>query len=252
MSSLREVISRLGSIIASFERIYNIKLDYASGFVKFKRLRATENLLELEKLAIVLKKTIYENYNIPIITIRTKEADYIIDGHHRAYAKYLLDLEGINAYRILFNNYSPKNSYSISELKTIETGEELTEEFAPWKALIKLIEYYRKLYGGEIKLKRIKVNIDSLVPTQKYVEKYKLDKEYIVEHEKIAPIVCLEHEGKYYILDGHIRSLKAKLEGKKELDVIVLIPKVPVTPGIVRTCLVSGLRSLDDVEVIET
>ena len=90
MTSLREVISRLGSIIASFERIYNIKLDYASGFVKFKRLRATENLLELEKLAIVLKKTIYENYNIPIITIETKEADYIIDGHHRAYAKYLL------------------------------------------------------------------------------------------------------------------------------------------------------------------
>lgn len=251
VSSLREAILRLGSVILSFERIYGIRLSYSTGFVGFDRLKATEKLLELEKLAIVLKKTVYEKYNIPIITIKTENIDYIIDGHHRAYAKYLLEHEGINAYRIEFNNYMPKASYDIKGLKTVETGEELPEEYTPWKAVIKLVEYYRKLYGGEVKLKKVRININFLVPTQKYVEKNKLEREYGVELKKIAPIVCLEYEGKYYILDGHTRSLKAKLQGEKEVDVLVLIPKVSVTPGVVRICIISGLRSLNDVEVIE-
>lgn len=251
VSSLREAILRLSSIILSFEIIYKVKLSYSLGFVNFNRLRATENLLELEKLAVVLKKTVYEKYNIPIITVRTENMDYIIDGHHRAYVKYLLNYEGVNAYRIKFNNYISKASYDIKELRSVEVGEELPEEYTPWKAVIKLIEYYRKLYGGEVKLKKVKVNIDFLVPTQKYVEKSKLEKVYYVRYEKIAPIVCLEHEGRYYILDGHVRSLKAKFQGEKEIDVLVLIPKVPVTPGVVRTCIISGLRSLNDVEVIE-
>ncbi|RLG74341.1 MAG: hypothetical protein DRO23_07095 [Thermoprotei archaeon] len=251
VSSLREAILRLGSVILSFERIYGVKLSYSTGFVNFSRLRATENLLELEKLAVVLKKTVYEKYNIPIITIKTENMDYIIDGHHRAYVKYLLNYKGISAYRIEFSDYMSRASYDIRGLRTIETGEELPEEYTPWKAVVKLIEYYRKLYGGEVKLKKVRVSIDFLVPTQKYVEKNKLEKEYDVRHEKIAPIVCLEYEGKYYILDGHIRSLKAKLQGEKEIDVLVLIPKVPVTPGVVRTCIISGLRSLNDVEVIE-
>ncbi|MGB9827624.1 MAG: nuclease, partial [Thermosphaera sp.] len=55
------------------------------GFVNPFELYTTQTHIEADKLGLVLQKTLFESYDVPIIVVIGKNAyKYIIDGHHRA------------------------------------------------------------------------------------------------------------------------------------------------------------------------
>ena len=251
VSSYSEALERLKSIIRSYEQIYGKRLNYIETSINFTNLYPTEKYLELEKFAVVLKKTLTENYDLPIVAITNGKLNFVIDGHHRCYAKYLTGHSGIRAFKIFIENYAPKAYYFWDTMEIIVTNEEVPEEYEYWKAIVKYVEYYRKIYGGKILVKYCKVPLKDVIPTQPYIEKAKLQA-LVGERFFRNPIVTLEFRGKYYIIDGHARAYIAFMKNISELYSVVLrLQKVSEEDiGIVRTSKMLGLRSLSDVKVL--
>jgi len=74
---------------------------------KKKELLATESYLEAEKLAVVYKKIVQENYDIPIITVRKENKSYVIYENHRCFSKWLLNQEYVSSYEIQNELFRP-------------------------------------------------------------------------------------------------------------------------------------------------
>ena len=85
------------------------------------------------------------------------------------------------------------------------------------------------------------------MPTQPQVER----RQILSIKRLLAPIVCIEHEGRYYILDGHARTLRAREMEMNSIRAIILTPKSRVEYGIVKTVKSIGLESIVDLKVIE-
>ena len=86
-----------------------------------------------------------------------------------------------------------------------------------------------------------------LVPTWSHVARTQIE-----GIKKVTvPIACIRHENKYYILDGHARSLRAKELGLDSIDAMILLSTAKIDFGIVRTAEVMNLRQLEDVKIME-
>ena len=251
VSSYKEAFERLKSIIRSFEQIYSVKLSYIETSISFPKLYATEKFLELEKLAIVLKKTLIENYDLPIVAITTGSEYFVIDGHHRCYAKYISGHSSVKAFRIFFKNYYPRFKYTWNSMEIITTNEHLPREYDYWKTIVKYVEYYRRIYGKSVLVKYGRVYTDELVPTQPFIEKSKV-RTLMKEREFTNPIVVLEFGGKYYIVDGHARAYIAHIRGKESIEAVVLKTKhIPeLAPGTVKTAKLLALKSIRNIKIL--
>ncbi len=115
----------------------------------------------------------------------------------------------------------------------------------------KIAREYRALYGIEFKLERKFVPLGSLVPTQAQLNEAKL---LVVlqeiKHGYDAPITVIPYGGRYYIIDGHHRAFALWKLGFKEVEAVILRPKKPFVPGVVKTAEKSGLKSLADVKIV--
>jgi len=56
---------------------------------------------------------------------------------------------------------------------------------------------------------------------------------------------------RYYILDGHARAVRARQLGQESVDVMVLVPAVPIGFGIVKTAEEMNFRGMDDLKIRE-
>ena len=95
-------------------------------------------------------------------------------------------------------------------------------------------------------LKKIHLPLDDLVPTQPQIREQRVASICSL----VVPIVCLEHQGKFYILDGHARSLRAKQLKSKTVHSVILLPTVELDYGIIKTTQKMGLKTLDDIQLI--
>jgi IMP dehydrogenase len=96
-------------------------------------------------------------------------------------------------------------------------------------------------------LKRKTVALREVSPTEPEVLKAQIE-----GIDKIlVPIVCLEYNNKYYVLDGHARCLRAKQSGLKTIQAMILLPQIRVDFGIVNTAKEMGIRTLDDITILE-
>ncbi len=110
-----------------------------------------------------------------------------------------------------------------------------------------MVEHYEAIYNLPFYLNKEKVNLKDLVPTQPHVGKKQID----AITKLLVPIVCICYANKYYILDGHARSLRAKELGLDSLEAMVLLSTAKIDFGIVKTAQDMGLRQLEDVRIIE-
>jgi len=66
-----------------------------------------------------------------------------------------------------------------------------------------------------------------------------------------VPIACVKYEGRFFILDGHVRSLRAKELGLKSIQTIILSPEKKIDFGIVKAVKEMNIRSLEDIQIVE-
>lgn len=240
---------RVDNIVRSLELIYSVKLHVDFEEVSVERLYPTEDFLENDKLALVFSKTVKENYNVPIIVVKHDEDFFILDGHHRSFIYKKLMTRTIKAYVLQFpegTSYRnvPKIPLEGLRIKDISAIEDPI--LKAWQRILYVVEHYEAIYNVPFYLKKEMVKLGDLVPTQSIVGKAQIDS----IKELLVPIVCIHYGQKYYVLDGHARSLRAEQLGLQSIETMTLVPTMTIDYGIVKTAEELHLRSLEDIRVM--
>jgi hypothetical protein len=109
-----------------------------------------------------------------------------------------------------------------------------------------VVEHYEAIYNVPFYLKKEKVKLEDLVPTQHALGRAQVDS----IRQLLVPIVCIQYRQKYYILDGHARSVRAKQLGMKSIEAMILKPAKNIDFGIVKKAEEMHLHSLNDLVII--
>jgi hypothetical protein len=250
LASWEDFPRRVDNIVRSLEIIYSVKLHVDFEEISVERLYPTEDFLENDKLALVFVKTVKENYSVPIIVVKHNDDFFILDGHHRSFIYKKLMIRTIKAYVLQFpkgTSYRdvPKIPLEGLRIKDISAIEDPI--LKAWQRILFVVEHYEAIYNIPFCLRKEQVNLEDLVPTQSVVGRAQIDS----IKELLVPIVCVHHGQKYYILDGHARSIRAKQLGLDSIETMTLVPTTTINYGIVRTAEEMHLRSLEDIQVME-
>jgi IMP dehydrogenase len=243
---------RLKNVKKSLEKIYHVTLKSREDRLEVDDLIPTEPFLEDDKVRLVRDKVMKEGYNVPIIVLEHDKKLYIIDGHHRAYTFYVLKKTWIDAvvlefpeseeYRIIEEiGLGEMRAKSAHKIKSDEPG----DSHEMWKRAGKIALYFEKIHGVEFTIVSKEVEISKLVPTQPTAESSKVGS-YV---NKNVPIVCIEYDGKTYVVDGHNRAVVTQKEGASEISALILVPQKPIDFGIARTSDRWGLKSMKDLKM---
>ena len=107
----------------------------------------------------------------------------------------------------------------------------------------------------DIRLKIVNrdVPMDQMLPTQKEVYMDELiGRQYEIKRGLNEPIIVIQRLNGYLVVDGHHRVMAAKKMGQTEFKAIVLEPnKMDVKLGLEKTAEKWGIKTLDDVKIIE-
>lgn len=107
--------------------------------------------------------------------------------------------------------------------------------------------------GIKMKVVNEDVEIDRMLPTQKEVYMDELvGRQYEIKRGMIEPLIVVQRRNGYLIVDGHHRIMAAKKMGMERYKAIVLVPNdFDIRLGLEKTAERWGLKSLDDVNIIE-
>jgi len=249
LTTMEDLPARIESVKVSLERIYGVKLGVEFRVLPVRSLCPTEEFLERDKLTLILMKVVDEGYRVPIVTVRKGGEYYIIDGHHRSYVMMKLMEEMVGSYVLRFPeevSYRAPSKRPIESLPLIDPAPIDDPIVRAWSQIITLLRYYEAIYGIPFYMRVESVPIESLVPTQPQVSM----RQIASINRLLVPIICVKHNEKYYILDGHARTLKARGMGLNSIRAVVLTPGGRVEYGVIRTSERMGLRSIDDIRVI--
>lgn len=252
--TVQDLEQRFQNVKKSLELIYDLEFPIRKEKLDINNLIPTQPFLEKEKLKRVIKKSINENYYVPIIAMEHRGEFYIIDGHHRTYTSFILGKKEIDAIIMKFpdnKQYRILEKIKIGDMRiklfkkkgaVVETEVESIEIIKMWEKAGKTVLNFEKMHDIEFTIVNKKIPVKSLIPTQKFADVSKTEKFL----NKDVPIICIEHDGKFYVVDGHNRAFVAKKENLSEINSLILVPERSVDFGIVKTAEKWGLRSLDD------
>jgi len=175
---------------------------------------------------------------------------FVLDGHHRSYINRKLVKKTINTCVLKFPRSKVYPARPKSPLKHLPIRDVAVIDdpvLKAWSQILTLLKYYEALYDISFSLRKEDVPLGNLVPTQLQTSKKQIDS----IRELLVPIVCVKQQGKFYILDGHARSLRAKQLGLKSVDAIILSPKTNINFGIVETARKMNLKNLEGIKIVE-
>jgi len=97
------------------------------------------------------------------------------------------------------------------------------------------------------------VPMDQMLPSQKEVYMDELiGRQYEIKRGLNEPIIVIQRRNGYLVVDGHHRVMAAKKMGQSTFNAVVLEPNnLDVKLGLEKTAEKWGLRTLDDISIIE-
>lgn len=248
LANWKDLPKRLGSIVKSLEIIYHVKLSVHLEEIPLGRVYPTEDFLENDKLALVFKKTVEENYDVPITVVGSGKDYFVLDGHHRAFILKKLMHKTMNAYVLRFPegaSYRDISRRPLEDLRIKDISPVEDPILKAWQRILFIVEHYEAIYNMPFYLSKEKIYLKNLVPTQPHVGKKQIEAIRTV----LVPIVCIRCGEKCYSLDGHARSLRAKELGQDSIEAMILLPERKIDFGIVKTSQDMNLKQLEDIEI---
>jgi hypothetical protein len=248
LATLESVPQRVDNLKRSLEIIYQTRLKEFPRNIPTDRLFPTEDFLENDKLALVFRKTINEDYDVPIITVEKGEDYFVLDGHHRSFINIKLKKKTIKARVLVFPRNSsyreiPRVSFEDFPIKEIRKIEDPILKV--WGTILNILKQYEALYHVHFHMEKKNLTLEELHPTQPQIMTSQLKGMKRI----VAPITCIESNGEYYVLDDHARCIRARQIGSESIQGIVLQPEVHVNFGIIKTAHEMKLKSLDDISI---
>jgi hypothetical protein len=250
LANWKDLLKRVDSIVKSLEIIYRVKLRVHLEEIPLERIYPTEDFLENDKLALVFKKTVEENYDVPITVVNSSRDYFVLDGHHRAFILKKLMHKTMKANVLRFPqgaSYRDVSKHPLEDLRIKDISPIEDPILKAWQRILFIVEHYEAIYNMPFYLSKERIDLKNLVPTQPHVGKKQIEAIKTV----LVPIVCIRCGEKCYILDGHARSLRAKELGLDSVEAMVLLPKRAIDFGIVKTARDMNLKQLEDIEITE-
>jgi len=250
LANWKDLPRRVDGIVKSLEIIYQVKLSVDLEEIPLERVYPTEDFLENDKLALVFRKIVEENYDVPITVVNSGQDYFVLDGHHRAFILKKLMRETMKAYVLRFPegaSYRDVSRQPLEDLRIKDISPIEDPILKAWQRILFIVEHYEAIYNIPFYLSKEEINLKDLVPTQPHVGKKQIETIKTV----LVPIVCIRCGEKCYVLDGHARSLRAKELGLDSIEAMILLPRKKIDFGIVKTAQAMGLRQLEDIQITE-
>ena len=116
----------------------------------------------------------------------------------------------------------------------------------------KLRKTIEKVHGVKVNIRKERVEIAKLIPTQSKIYADELrGRIYELKRGLAEPIVVIRKNARLYLVDGHHRVVAASRLGIKELDSYVIEVPEKIELGLEKLAKRRGLKSIKDIEVIE-
>ena len=163
-----------------------------------------------------------------------------------------------DATRILFR-YGLRNLPVVDEdkkivgiISNIDIVRSQIEKSRPGKVM-SVKNFLEQQNGIRMKVVNKEISLDRVIPTQKEVYMDELiGRQYEIKRGLNEPLIVVERRNGFIVVDGHHRVMAAKKMGMKNFNAIVLVPNdYDVKFGLEKTAERWGLRSLDDVTIME-
>jgi len=120
------------------------------------------------------------------------------------------------------------------------------------KKVWKLKRTLEVVHDTKVRVKRGCISIDRLIPTQPRIYADELQgRMYELKLGLTEPIIVIEKGDKLILADGHHRVMAARSMGIERLDAYILVVDEDVPLGMERTAEYAGLRTLDDIKVMD-
>jgi len=200
-------------------------------------------------IGFVTAKELLRNIDRPKAKIR----DIIRKGTYSVNPE--MDLDDVA--RILFR-YGLRNVPVINEhgiligiISNLDVVRSHIERATPNKVLM-IKTFLEKKHGITIAVKRRVIPIEELRPTQHEVFADELlGRQEEIKRGLVEPIIVIQKHDHYLLVDGHHRILAAKQMGVKQFSAVILEPDRDLELGMERSARERGLRTLDDVKIID-
>jgi len=200
-------------------------------------------------IGFVTAKELLRNINRPDAKIRTiiRKGTYSVSP----------DMDLDDAARVLFR-YGLRNVPVINDkgmligiISNLDVVRSHIERATPNKVLM-VKTFLEKKHGISIVVKRRVIPIEELRPTQWEVFADELlGRQEEIKRGLVEPIIVVQKRDYYLLVDGHHRVLAAKQMGVKQFSAVVLQPDRDVELGMEKTAKEHGLKTLDDVKIID-
>lgn len=116
----------------------------------------------------------------------------------------------------------------------------------------KLMRTLESIHGISVRQERRSVRLVELTPTQTKVYADELEgRAYELERGLAEPLVVIDTATSLLLADGHHRVLAAQRLGIDQMDAYVIVVDEPVELGMQRTAEKEGLRTIDDIRVVD-
>lgn len=118
------------------------------------------------------------------------------------------------------------------------------------------VNYFKKtleqLYGIKTMLRRMKVPIDDLRPTQNKIYADELQgRTYELKRGLAEPAIVVKVGNRYILVDGHHRTVAALKLGYNQIDSYVITLNEDIRLGLEKTADKEGIYTFNDIEVID-
>jgi len=117
----------------------------------------------------------------------------------------------------------------------------------------KLKKTIEKVHNTKVEITHGEVDVKKLIPTQTKVYADELKgRVYELRRGLAEPIVVIRKDTRIFLIDGHHRVVAARRMGIKKLDAYIIVVPDEVELGIEKLSKKKGLKSITDVEIIES
>jgi IMP dehydrogenase len=117
----------------------------------------------------------------------------------------------------------------------------------------KLMRTLRTIHKVQLDEHLGQVKVQDLVPTQSKIFADELQgRKYELEKGLAEPLIVIKKRDKTLLVDGHHRAVAARNLNLKEVDAYIITMDRDVPLGMERTAENVGLRSLNDIRILES
>lgn len=167
------------------------------------------------------------------------------------------DIDLIDSARVIFRSGLSKlpvvndNGEMVGIITNSDVIRSQIERANPRKAL-SLIRVLEIVHGVQLELKEGIVDVECLIPTQSKIYEDELEgRIYELEKNLAEPLIVIKMPTRYILVDGHHRVIAAKRLGIDSMEAYLIIINEEIELGMEKTAKKSGLRTLDDIEILD-